>query len=84
MVELAPSKTHGSLAILAAAMLAALLGGTAARADEVRQVLPGGQAPAQPAGLTREKAPDVLLPFRLERFSSFDLANEMGATAASH
>jgi len=67
MVELAPSKTHGSLAILAAAMLAALLGGTAARADEVRQVLPGGQAPAQPAGLTREKAPDES---EIQRFCS--------------
>jgi sarcosine oxidase subunit beta len=34
--------------------------------------------------VARERAPDILLPFRLARFSSFDLANEMGATAASH
>jgi sarcosine oxidase subunit beta len=30
------------------------------------------------------KVPDMLRPFRLDRFSTFDLANEMGATAASH
>ncbi len=28
--------------------------------------------------------PEILRPFRLERFKSFDLVNEMGATAASH
>jgi sarcosine oxidase subunit beta len=28
--------------------------------------------------------PEILRPFRLERFRSFDLVNEMGATAASH
>jgi len=30
------------------------------------------------------KVPPMLRPFRLDRFSTFDLANEMGATAASH
>ncbi|MFQ5953782.1 MAG: FAD-dependent oxidoreductase [Kiloniellales bacterium] len=30
------------------------------------------------------KVPEILRPFRLERFNSFDLVNEMGATAASH
>ncbi len=34
--------------------------------------------------VARERVPDILLPFRLERFDTFDLANEMGATAASH
>jgi sarcosine oxidase subunit beta len=34
--------------------------------------------------IAREKAPDILRPFRLDRFKTFDLANEMGATAASH
>ena len=34
--------------------------------------------------VAKEKVPDMLRPFRLERFSTFDLANEMGATAASH
>lgn len=28
--------------------------------------------------------PDILEPFRLERFDTFDMANEAGATAASH
>lgn len=31
-----------------------------------------------------ERVPDMIRPFRLERFATFDLANEMGATAASH
>ncbi len=30
------------------------------------------------------KAPPILEPFRLDRFRTFDLVNEMGATAASH
>jgi sarcosine oxidase subunit beta len=30
------------------------------------------------------KVPDILAPFSLERFRSFALVNEMGATAASH
>ena len=34
--------------------------------------------------VANEKAPEILHPFRLERFKTFDLANEMGATAASH
>jgi sarcosine oxidase subunit beta len=34
--------------------------------------------------IAREKAPDILPPFGLDRFKTFDLANEMGATAASH
>ncbi|MCH8038185.1 MAG: FAD-dependent oxidoreductase [Proteobacteria bacterium] len=34
--------------------------------------------------VARGKAPEILHPFRLERFSTFDLANEMGSTAASH
>ena len=34
--------------------------------------------------VAREKAPEILRPFRLDRFTTFDLANEMGATAASH
>ncbi len=31
-----------------------------------------------------ERAPAMLRPFRLDRFATYDLANEMGATAASH
>ncbi|MDH3473129.1 MAG: FAD-dependent oxidoreductase [Rhodospirillales bacterium] len=34
--------------------------------------------------IAKEKPPAILYPFRLERFKTFDLANEMGATAASH
>ena len=34
--------------------------------------------------IAREQAPEILRPFRLDRFETFDLANEMGATAASH
>ncbi len=34
--------------------------------------------------IANEKVPAILEPFRLDRFSTFDLANEMGATAASH
>jgi sarcosine oxidase subunit beta len=34
--------------------------------------------------IAKEKPPEILHPFRLERFKTFDLANEMGATAASH
>ena len=30
------------------------------------------------------KVPALLRPFRMERFETFDLLNEMGATAASH
>jgi len=34
--------------------------------------------------LATGRVPDILLPFRLDRFRTFDLMNEMGATAASH
>ena len=30
------------------------------------------------------KVPPILEPFRLDRFRTYDLVNEMGATAASH
>ena len=33
--------------------------------------------------VARERVPDILHPFRLERFRTFELVNEMGATAAS-
>lgn len=54
------------MSLLAAAAIVALVGGTA-RAEEVRQVLPGGQAPAQPAQLVRAKAPDQS---EIQRFCS--------------
>ncbi len=34
--------------------------------------------------IAQEKVPDIIAPFRLDRFKTFDLVNEMGATAASH
>ncbi len=34
--------------------------------------------------VAQEKVPDIIRPFRLDRFRTFDLVNEMGATAASH
>jgi len=34
--------------------------------------------------IAREKVPAMIEPFRLDRFRSFALVNEMGATAASH
>jgi len=34
--------------------------------------------------VANEKMPAILEPFRLARFKTFDLVNEMGATAASH
>ncbi len=34
--------------------------------------------------IAQEKAPAMIEPFRLDRFRSFALVNEMGATAASH
>jgi sarcosine oxidase, subunit beta len=34
--------------------------------------------------VAREKVPAMIQPFRLDRFRSFALVNEMGATAASH
>jgi flagellar motility protein MotE (MotC chaperone) len=48
-------RLHSASGLLAIGAIVALAGG-AVRADEVRQVLPGGQAPAQPAQLTRETA----------------------------
>ncbi|MDX8465306.1 MotE family protein [Mesorhizobium sp. VK23B] len=59
-------RLHKGRSLLAAAAIVALAGG-AAGAEEVRQVLPGGQAPAQPAQLTREKAPDES---EIQRFCS--------------
>lgn len=54
-----PSKKTKRIPSLAAAIgVAALLVGAPAGADEVRQVLPGGQTPAQPTQLARENAPD--------------------------
>ncbi|MDX8511937.1 MotE family protein [Mesorhizobium captivum] len=54
------------MSLVAAAAIVTLVA-AAARAEEVRQVLPGGQAPAQPAQLTREKAPDES---EIQRFCS--------------
>jgi sarcosine oxidase subunit beta len=34
--------------------------------------------------IAKGRVPAILQPFRLERFETFDLLNEMGATAASH
>ena len=56
MIALLFPKTRPLVMIVAAAA-AALLGNTCVRAEEVRQVLPGGQAPVQATGLTREKEP---------------------------
>jgi flagellar motility protein MotE (MotC chaperone) len=67
MIEPSLPKTHRPLAVLAATAVAVLLAAVAGRADEVRQVLPGGQAPAQPAQLTRDKAPDES---EIQRFCS--------------
>ena len=57
MIELLPSRPHRHLSLCAAAAIVALLSGTAGHADEVRQVLPGGQAPLQPTQMTRESQP---------------------------
>jgi flagellar motility protein MotE (MotC chaperone) len=57
MIELFPSRPHRHLSLCAAGAILALLSGTAGHADEVRQVLPGGQAPLEPAQLTRESQP---------------------------
>lgn len=56
MIALFFSKTRHPLTMIAAAAAAALVGSVSVGAEEVRQVLPGGQAPAQPAELTRETA----------------------------
>jgi len=34
--------------------------------------------------VANERVADILKPFRLSRFATYDLVNEMGATAASH
>ena len=34
--------------------------------------------------IANDKVPDILRPFGMDRFTSFELLNEMGATAASH
>jgi len=34
--------------------------------------------------VAKQRVPDILVPFRLERFRTFEMANEAGATAASH
>jgi len=57
MNALFSSKPHRHLSLCAAGAIVALLGATVARADEVRQILPGGQAPLQPAQLKRETTP---------------------------
>lgn len=57
MIELLSSKPHRRLSLPAAGAIVALLSATTAHAEEVRQVLPGGQAPVQSEQLTREKAP---------------------------
>jgi flagellar motility protein MotE (MotC chaperone) len=67
MIEPSLPKTHRPLATLAATALVVLLAAVTGRADEVRQVLPGGQTPAQPAQLTRDKAPDES---EIQRFCS--------------
>ncbi len=70
MIDLFPRKLRRSTkALLAASAFAiTLLAGGAARAEEtVRQVLPGGQPPAPPQQLAREKAPDES---EIQRFCS--------------
>jgi flagellar motility protein MotE (MotC chaperone) len=67
MTEPLLPKMHRPTAVFAAAAVAVLLAAATGRADEVRQVLPGGQAPAQPAQLARAKAPDES---EIQRFCS--------------
>ncbi|WP_246672307.1 MotE family protein [Mesorhizobium sp. B3-1-6] len=57
MTALSSPTPRRHLSLCAIGAVVALLGGTASHADEVRQVLPGGQAPVQPAQLTHESAP---------------------------
>ncbi|MGX5804977.1 MotE family protein [Bradyrhizobium sp. Arg314] len=57
MIKLLSSKTHRPFTVIAAVAAAALLGSASVGAEEIRQVLPGGQAPAQSAELTRAKEP---------------------------
>jgi len=68
MIDRFPRKKHRRNAALAACAIAALLAAVPVRAEEaVRQVLPGGQAPAAPQHLAREKAPDES---EIQRFCS--------------
>ena len=67
---IAPRQTNRNArpALIAPALAVMLLFAGAARAEEaVRQVLPGGQAPAAPQQMTREKAPDES---EIQRFCS--------------
>ncbi|TGP55455.1 hypothetical protein EN802_08775 [bacterium M00.F.Ca.ET.159.01.1.1] len=57
MIERLSSKTHRPLTMIAAVAVATLLGSASVGAEEVRQVLPGGQAPVQAAEVTREREP---------------------------
>jgi flagellar motility protein MotE (MotC chaperone) len=70
MPMIAPRQTNRNArpALIAPALAVTLLFAGAARAEEaVRQVLPGGQAPAAPQQMTREKAPDES---EIQRFCS--------------
>ena len=70
MIELLRRKHHRNVkAVLAASALALTVfaGGPVRTEETVRQVLPGGQPPAAPQQLTREKAPDQS---EIERFCS--------------
>jgi len=67
---IAPRQTNRNArpALITPALAVMLLFAGAARAEEaVRQVLPGGQAPAAPQQMTREKAPDES---EIQRFCS--------------
>ncbi|AZO11709.1 MULTISPECIES: MotE family protein [unclassified Mesorhizobium] len=63
MIDLFSPNKHS---LLAAAVLA-LMASASGHAEEVRQVLPGGQAPAQPGQLAHQKAPDES---EIQRFCS--------------
>ncbi|SFO11961.1 Flagellar motility protein MotE, a chaperone for MotC folding [Mesorhizobium sp. NFR06] len=79
MTALLSPKTRRLLTMMAAAATAAYLGSATVGAEEVRQVLPGGQAPlesaqfsrvkepVQPAAVAGEKAPDES---EIQRFCS--------------
>ncbi|TPN82652.1 hypothetical protein FJ987_13355 [Mesorhizobium sp. CU2] len=56
MTERSSSRPHRRFGLRAVGAIIVLLGGTAAQAEDVRQILPGGQAPLQPTQLTRETA----------------------------
>ena len=57
MTEPFSSRPHRRFGLRAAGAILVLLGATAAQAEDVRQVLPGGQAPLQSTQLTRETMP---------------------------